>query len=87
MLALEWCIFPSIFSLMVSSSSSFFFFFFVFLGLHMQYMEVPKLGVELELLPLAYATAAATQDPSHICDLHHSSWPGQILNPLSETRN
>ena len=25
-----------------------------------------------------------TRDPSRICDLHHSSWQSQILNPLSE---
>ena len=24
---------------------------------------------------------------SHICDLHHSLWQHQILNPLSETRD
>ena len=30
-------------------------------------MEVPRLGAELELQLLAYATATATQDPSHIC--------------------
>ena len=34
-------------------------------------MEVPRLGVESELKLLAYAIA--TQDPSHISDLHHSS--------------
>ena len=33
-------------------------------------MEVPRLGVKLELL--AYTTATATQDPSCIWDLHHS---------------
>ena len=45
-------------------------------------MEVSRLWVESELqLP---ATATATQDPSCICDLHCSSWQGQILNPLSE---
>ena len=27
---------------------------------------------ELELQLLAYTTATATLDPSHICDLHHS---------------
>ena len=27
------------------------------------------------------------QDPSCICDLHHSSWQCQILNPLSEARD
>ena len=39
-------------------------FFFVFLGPHMKHMEVPRLGVELELWLLAYATATAMQDPS-----------------------
>ena len=36
-------------------------------------MEVPRLGVELELQPPAYTTATATQDPSHAWDQHHSS--------------
>ena len=45
-------------------------------------MEVPRFGVELDLQPLAYATA--TQDLSHVWDLHHSSWQCQILNPLRE---
>ena len=40
-----------------------FFFFFCFLGLHLQHTEVPRLGVELELWPPAYATATATPDP------------------------
>ena len=49
--------------------------FFFFLGPHLQHMEVPWLGVilgvKLELqLP---ASATATQDPSYVCDLHHSS--------------
>ena len=26
-------------------------------------------------------------DPSHVCNLHHSSQQHQILNPLSEARN
>ena len=26
-------------------------------------------------------------DPSHICDLHHSSWQCRILKPLSEARD
>ena len=46
-------------------------------------MEVPRLGVELELEPPRYATATATPDPSHVCDLHHSSRQHQILDPLS----
>ena len=36
-------------------------------------MEVPRLGVKLELQLSAYTTAAITQDPNHIFDLHHSS--------------
>ena len=31
--------------------------FFFYLGLHPQHMEVPRLGVKLELQPLAYTTA------------------------------
>ena len=32
-------------------------------------MEVPRLGVKLELQQLAYATATAMPDLSRICDL------------------
>ena len=35
----------------------------------------------------SYTTATATQDPSRICDLHHSSWQHWILNPLNEARD
>ena len=48
-------------------------------------MEVPRLEVKSELQLLAYATA--TQGPSCICGLHHSSWQCQTLNPLSEVRD
>ena len=50
-------------------------------------MEVPRLRVKLELQLPTYTTATAMQDPSHICDLHHSSLPCQICNPLSEARD
>ena len=50
-------------------------------------MEVPRPGIESVLQLLAYATATATQDLSHICNLHHSSEQRQILNPLSEARD
>ena len=63
------------------------FFFFFFLGLQLQHMEVPRLGVELELQLHAYVTDTAMQDLSCICYLHHSSRQCQILNPLSETRD
>ena len=57
------------------------------LGSHPQHMEVPKIGFESELQLPAYATAAATWDPSRVCNLHHSSWQSLILNPLSEARD
>ena len=50
-------------------------------------MEFPRLGVQSELEPLAYAIATATQDLSCVCNLHHSSWQCQILNPLGEARD
>ena len=65
----------------------FFLSFFFFLGPYLQHMEVPRLGVELELQLPAYTTATAMPDSSRICDLHHSSWQHQILNPLSEARD
>ena len=60
---------------------------FVLLGPHPQHMEVPRLGVELELLRLAYSRATATWDLSRICNLHHSSWQRRIFNPLSKARD
>ena len=45
------------------------FFFLFFLGPHLQHMEIPRLGVESELQLLATATATATTDLSHICNL------------------
>ena len=50
-------------------------------------MEVPRLGVELELPLPACTTATATLDPSLIFDLHHSSRQHWILNPLGEVRD
>ena len=59
--------------------------FFPF-GLHLQHMEVPRLGVKLELHLLAYTTATATPDPNYLYDLCHSLWKHRILTPLSELR-
>ena len=45
-------------------------------------MEVPGLGVEWELQLLAYVTATAGWDPSHICDLRfRRSQPTEGSNP------
>ena len=57
------------------------FIYFLF-GVHQWHVEVPRLGVESELQPPAYATATA--DPSQVCDFYHSLQQHQILNPLSE---
>ena len=58
-----------------------------FLGQHPQHMEIPALGVIMELQLPAYTTATAMLDSSHVCNLHHSSWQCWILNPLSEARD
>ena len=54
-------------------------FLFCFLGPHLWHMEGPRLGVKSELLLPTYTTATAKQDPSHVCNLHHSSRQHQIL--------
>ena len=54
--------------------------YFRFLGPHPRHMEIPRLGVELELHLPAYATATAVQDLSLVCDLHHNSEQYQIPN-------
>ena len=64
----------------------FFCFSFWFLGPHWQHMKVPRLGVELELQLLAYATATVIWDPRGTCSLYCSLQQCQILNPLSEVR-
>ena len=55
------------------------FLFFGGWGQHLRHMEVPRLGVKLELYMLAYTTAIATWDPSCICYLHYSAGQHQIL--------
>ena len=62
----------------------------VFIGageVHLQHMEVPRLGVKLELQLPAYTTATAMLDLSLVCDLYHSSQQHRILNPLSKVRD
>ena len=48
-------------------------------------MDIPRLRVKSELQLLAYVTA--TQHPSHVFDLHHSSQQHRMLNPLSGARD
>ena len=42
---------------------------------------------QIELQLPACTTATAMQNPSCICNLHHSSQQGPILNPLSKARD
>ena len=62
-------------------------FLFWFLGPHLQHLEVPRLGVELELQLPAYTTATATPDLSCIFDLYRSSWQCWIPDLLDEARD
>ena len=41
-------------------------------------MEVPRLGVKLEVQLPVYATVIAMWDPSCVSDLHHSPWQCRI---------
>ena len=50
-------------------------------------MEVPRLGVESELLLLACPTAMATPDLSCICALCCRLQDSRVLNPLSHSGN
>ena len=61
-------------------------FSFFFLGPHLCLWRFPGLDQSEPQLP-AYTTATATQESSHICDLHHNSRQCQILNPLSRARD
>ena len=63
------------------------FLLFVFLGLHPWHMEVPRLGVKLELQLPTYATATATPDLSCVCTLHHSSQLRWIPDTLIKARD
>ena len=51
------------------------------LGLHPWHIEVPRLGVKLELRLPAYTTAIAMQDPSCICNLTTQQGQGSNLHP------
>ena len=55
--------------------------------MHLQYMEIPRLGVKWEIQQPAYTSAPAMWDPSQILNLQRSSWQGWILNPLGTARN
>ena len=61
--------------------------FFPFFVLYLWHMDVPRLGVKLEVQLSAYGTDTGTLDLGHVCDLCHSLQQCQILNPLSKARD
>ena len=60
---------------------------FWFLRPPMRHMEIPRVGVDLELYLHAYTTATEKMEPSHSWDPHCSSQQHCILNPLSMVRD
>ena len=63
------------------------FVYLVFLWPQVQHMEVPRLGVKLELQLPAHTTATAKQNPSRVGDLHCSLQQCQTPHPLNESRD
>ena len=72
----EHCVPPGarLYPQLLALDRSYYLFIYCFLGPHPQHMEVPRLGVQSELQLPAYTRVTATPDPSHVHDLHHSSW-------------
>ena len=56
----------------------------MFLGPYPWHLEVPRLGVKLELQLPSYTTSIAMRNLNHICDLCCSLWQCWILNSLRE---
>ena len=71
--------------LLMSPVTNFFFFFF-FWAAPAAYGG-SQARVESELQLPTYTTTTAMQDPSRLCDLHHSSRQHPILNPLSKAKD
>ena len=64
------------------------FIYLVFLGPYPRHMQVPRLGVQLELQLPATATTTTKLDLSRIYDPHHTTpQQPQILNPLNGARD
>ena len=62
------------------------FFFLFFLQPHPRHMDIPRLGVELELQVPAYATATAMLDLSCMCDPCCRLQQYRIFNPPSKAQ-
>ena len=71
---------------LVSNVHSFFFFFCFFRATPAAYGSSQARG-QIRATAATCATATATQDLGHICDLYHSPQQHRILNPLSKSRD
>ena len=65
---------------------SFPFFFFFFRAAPTAY-GISQARGEIGAEAAGYTTATATHDMRCVCNLHHSSWQQQILNPLIKARD
>ena len=70
-----------------TKSLNLFIYLFYFLWPHLRHMEVPRVGIGLELQLPAYITATATPDLSCISDLYHGLQQCWILNSLNKARD
>ena len=64
-----------------------FFFFFLLRAMHATYGNSQARGRIGPAAAGLHHSHSNTGSKLHICDLHHSSWQHQILNPLSKTRD
>ena len=71
----------------LESCNTVFTYLFCLLGPHLRHMEVPRLGVEVEVQLPVCTPAAAMPDSSLICNPHRGSQQHRIRNPLSEARD
>ena len=79
----HWCIHECIY--MGVCFFGFGFFFLLFRATPAAYGDSEARG-RIGAVAAGYATTTPP-DPSHLCDLHHSSWQCRALNPLSEARD
>ena len=69
----------------IITGSLYLFFFFFFRAAPAAYGS-SQARDQIRAIAPAYTKATATPDLSLICNLHHSSWPCRIFNPLSEAK-
>ena len=62
------------------------FFFCIFRAMPIAYRGSQAKGRIGAVATSLHHSHTATPDPSHVCNLHHSSWQCRILNPLDEAR-